>query len=116
MNSRLLEQLKSDGNDIDEYLERFEQDEETCEMLTAMFAQDTHFKEYLDSYSEKNYTECREHIHTIKGAAANVGLTKLSHKAIEIMNCFDSGELSKIDELNTEFSSIYNSTIRILTA
>lgn len=113
--SHLLEELKIAGNDIEEYLDRFEQDEETCEMLTSMFAQDTQFAEYLDSYEEKNYSECREHIHSIKGAAANVGLSLLSQKAQEIMRCIDSGEFDRLDSLTAELSDIYYSTIHILS-
>lgn len=112
--SPILEALKIAGNDIEEYLERFEQDEETCEMLTSMFAQDTQYNEYMDSYNEKNWPECREHIHNIKGAAANVGLSLLSHKAYEIMYCIDNGEFGKIDDLTVSLTEIYNQTMQIL--
>lgn len=112
--SPILEELKIAGNDIEEYLDRFEQDEETCEMLTSMYAQDTQFGEYIECYHEKKYPECREHIHNIKGAAANVGLSLLSQKAQEIMRCLDNGEYDRIDNLTEQLSDIYYSTMDIL--
>ena len=114
--SYILENLKIAGNDIEEYLDRFEQDEETCEMLASMFAQDTHFDCYQESYKARDYAGCREHIHSIKGASANVGLTLLSQKAGEIMRCIDSGNFDRLDSLNDELSDIYTSTIQILCA
>lgn len=112
--SPILEELKIAGNDIEEYLDRFEQDEETCEMLTSMYAQDTQYDEYIDSLKNKDYPACREHIHNIKGAAANVGLSLLSQKAVEIMSCLDSGDYDKIDSLTEQLSQIYHSTMEIL--
>lgn len=113
--SPILEELKIAGNDIEEYLDRFEQDEETCEMLTSMYAQDTQFDEYLKSLKNKDYPACREHIHNMKGSAANVGLTLLSQKALEIMRCLDSGEYEKLDELTKQLTEIYDSTIKIIS-
>lgn len=112
--SPILEELKVAGNDIEEYLERLEQDEETCEMLTSMFTQDTQFGEYIDSYHEKNYSDCYEHIHNLKGAAANVGLSLLAQKAYEIMHCIDKGEFENMDSLTEQLSDIYYQTMDIL--
>lgn len=115
MKSYMLEQLAAAGNDIEEYLDRFEGDEETCEMLTSMFTQDTQFTEYLESYEQKDYPECRKHIHNLKGTTANIGLTLLSRKAVDIMHAIDSGTFDTIPQLNEQFSELYYSTIKILT-
>lgn len=115
MKSHILEQLKLAGNNIDEYLDRFEGDEETCEMLVSMFTQDGSFKAYLDSYAEGNYSACREHAHSIKGAAANVGLSLLSSRAFDVMIAIDRGSFDSLPELNEAMSVIYYETIKILT-
>ncbi len=112
--SPMLERLEVAGNNISDYLNLFEQDEETCEMLTSMFLQDTEYAEYMDSYNIKDYAKCREHIHTIKGTAANIGLTLLSHVAAEIMHCIDNGEFDRVDSLTDTLSSTYDSTISLI--
>ena len=114
--SQMLEKLQKAGNDITEYLNRFDQDEETCEMLTSMFVSDTQYSQYMECLRAGNYAECREHIHNVKGTTANIGLTLLSRKAYEIMHCIDEGDFDRLDALNDELSELYNSTMEILKA
>lgn len=116
MKSQMLDQLRSEGNDIDEYLNRYEGDEETCELLTGLFANDDHTIGYFNSYSEHDYSKCRDDILAVKGASSNVGLSMLAAKAKEILIAIDSGSFDRLEKLNEEFRSLYDHEIDIITS
>lgn len=115
MNSTVLTRLKEAGNDIDSYLSRFDNDEETCEMLSLMYIDDTNCNSYLDAYEQQDFVACRGFIHNVKGAASNVGLSLLSKKALEIMHAIDNSDFVKLPVLNEELKEIYASTMAILS-
>lgn len=115
MNSEILIKLSEEGNNIDEYLNRYEGDEETCELLTGMFANDEHTVAYFNAYYEHDLSKCRDHMNSIKSSVSNIGLTLLASKAKEIMHAIDNGNFSIIDQLNDEYRMVYDREIEIIT-
>lgn len=106
----LLSRLKQQGNNIEEYLTRFEQDSETCEMLISLFFSEVTLDNYLDALDKKDYTKAYDEIHSIKGSAANVGLTLISNKAKEVMAKIETGDSAMILACSTELINIFAHT------
>lgn len=115
MKSTLLSDLIKAGNDLSEYLKRFEQDEDTCELLCSMFVNETDYAEYITSYEQDDLTGCMEHIRALKGSSYNVGLTMLYDKTLEIIHCINIGDRNRLATATSELKDIYEATVNILT-
>lgn len=115
MKSHILTALANEGNDLTAYLNRFEQDEETCELLACMFVNETDFSSYMNAYAQHDITTCIEQIRSLKGSAFNVGLTLLGKKALDILHMLENGDESHLDIYTGELADIYQRTIAILS-
>lgn len=115
MTSTMLTKLRALGNDIDEFLERFENDEESCELMSIMFVNDTSFKSYCECLSNSDYKGCLEYLHEFKSVSSNIGLTTLAQYADEIYELIRLGHAYELQELNKSFSELYRMTIGLIS-
>jgi len=70
--------------EIEEAAERLGMGEDFIKKLIVKFLESDMLEKAKKAFNECNVTEAKIAIHTIKGAAANVGLTGLSKLALDI--------------------------------
>lgn len=73
----LMQVLRDDGNDPDGFLKRFMGRMDFYEKYLRRFLEDTCFEKITVSLKEGNVEEAFTASHTLKGIAANLGLTRL---------------------------------------
>ena len=72
-----LEKLNLWGCDINGALERLVDDQDLYISCLIMFSEDAGFESLQQDIRTKNYAQAFEHAHTLKGVAANLGLTPI---------------------------------------
>lgn len=102
-----LEQLEAWGCDVHGAMDRMLNDEEFYLCCLNSIARDPNFAALKQSLEKKEAGIAFDYAHALKGVLANVGLTPMYHKAVEIVeplrqsDCDDLYDalLEKTDEL-----------------
>lgn len=86
--------------DIQGTIERLHMDENIIKNLIKMTLNGDMLDNLKNSFNNNNLEEAKHSIHTIKGTAANVGLTGLSNLALEIELKLKDNEYFDFELLN----------------
>lgn len=104
--SKLIDELRAMGCDMDGALNRFLQDEEFYEECYAQVLQDASFEHLKEALDQGNTEEAFHCAHTLKGVIANMGLTPLLDVVVELVEPLRAGKiegmLDKYEELMEE--------------
>lgn len=101
--SRLIDELKEWGCDVDVAMDRFIQDEDLYISCLEKFIDDASFGQLKICLEEKNYEETFNHAHTLKGVAANLGLDPLFAC---ISSMVEDLRVEKYDQLEKQLAEI----------
>ncbi|MEA4923535.1 MAG: Hpt domain-containing protein [Eubacteriaceae bacterium] len=92
-----MTKLKEWGCDVDGALERLVGDVAFYEECLQVFTEDDNFASLGKALEEKEYDSAFEYAHTIKGVAANLGLTPVFDKASDIVEPLRAKDYSDLD-------------------
>jgi len=83
--SALLDELRNKGCDVDGAMGRFLNKEDFYARCYKKFLKDPSFAGLGDALKANNIDDAFRYAHTIKGVVANMGLTPLFNRAVEIV-------------------------------
>jgi HPt (histidine-containing phosphotransfer) domain-containing protein len=111
--------MGEDAIDIQDVMERVQDDWELFLELLDIFVQDYSEKKALlnQAINEKNSEEIRDLIHSIKGATGNISARAMHQTCIRIERLADEKKLEQVPELLTlldqQFSDLQRHIIKI---
>lgn len=112
--AQLIEALKDYGADIEATLERFMEDTELYEDCLRSFAKDENFFLLAQALNDENYVQAFDAAHTLKGVAANLGLTPLLNATGKIVEALRAKNYRDLNAQYQEIVTQYEVFKRIL--
>ncbi|WP_312938577.1 Hpt domain-containing protein [Oscillibacter sp.] len=97
--SKLIDQLRAHGADMDGAMNRLMGDEELYAMCFGLFLKDAAFAALGAALDARDWTAAFEAAHCLKGVAGNLGLTRIYRLGSELVEPLRSGEPSAADLL-----------------
>ncbi|MEG0092162.1 MAG: Hpt domain-containing protein, partial [Oscillospiraceae bacterium] len=86
--SKLLENLREQGEDIQGAMERFLDDEELYEQCFESFLEDRAFEQLASSLKNQSYDEAFDYAHMLKGVSGNLGLTTMFEMLSQMVSLY----------------------------
>lgn len=115
MTEPMLIQLEEAGNYIPGLLKRFAGNEAICVKLVKKFPGDENYANYLEEIKVQNYRDAEQSVHTLKGVASNLGLTKVADVTQLIVDEIrGERDYEKIEGWNKELIQLYEETVDII--
>lgn len=115
MTEAMLIELEEAGNRIPELLKRFANNEAICAKLIKKFPGDENYKKYSEEIKVQDYKNAEQSVHTLKGVASNLGLTKVSDVTQLIVDEIrGERDYSKIEAWTEELDQYYEETVGII--
>lgn len=115
MTESMLVELEEAGNRISELLKRFAGNEAICAKLVKKFPGDPNYERYLEQIKVQNYKESEQSVHTLKGVASNLGLTKIADITQLIVDEIrGERDYEKIEGWTKELEQLYQETVGII--
>ena len=93
----LVEKVREYGADVDGAMERFLDDEDLYEKCLLTFVDDESFAGVKNALENKDYEQAFNCAHTLKGVAANLGLTPLYDAIVGIVEPLRAKDYSNLD-------------------
>lgn len=93
--SRLIEELKNLGCNMEETMERFMGNEELYFDCLEKALGDKSFAQLKETLEEKDVKASFEHAHNLKGLMANMGLAPIYDEVVEIMEPLRKGNYNE---------------------
>lgn len=116
MTEPMLVELEEKGNRIGELFKRFAGNEAICVKLVKKFPQDENYEKYLAEIKVQDYKNAEQSVHTLKGVASNLGLTKVADVTQLIVDEIrGEQEYGKIEGWTRELEQHYEETVGIIT-
>ena len=103
-----ITKLREIGVDIDAALERLGGVEDLYFMIVPKFLEDNNYDLFLNDIENSSYDEAVHHIHTLKGAAYNMGFHKIGDCSGKILEQLREEEYNGLDDLIDELSREYH--------
>ena len=103
-----ITKLREIGVDIDAALERLGGVEDLYFMIVPKFLEDNNYDLFLNDIENSAYDEAVHHIHTLKGAAYNMGFHKIGDCSSRILEQLREEEYNGLDDLIDELSREYH--------
>lgn len=117
MTEEMLVKLEAAGNRTQELLKRFANNEAICVRLVKKFPGDENYKHYLDEIRVQDFAKAEGSVHTLKGVASNLGLTKVSDLTQKIVDEIrGEKDMDKINGWTEELKVVYEETVEIINA
>lgn len=115
MTEKLLIQLEEAGNCVPELLHRFAGNETICVTLVKKFPKDANYANFMSQVKGGNYQEAEQSIHTLKGVASNLSLTKVASVSKNILDILRNNESkNNLNPLINDLQSVYEETVEII--
>lgn len=115
MTEPMLVELEELGNRIPELLKRFASNEAICVRLVKKFPKDENYGKYLEEIKVQNYKDAEQSVHTLKGVASNLGLTKIADVTQLIVDEIrGERDYEKIVGWTDELEQLYEETVGII--
>ena len=99
MENTFLEKLKMLGCDTDGAMDRFDNDVELFETCVDIFKEDENFVELKRFLESEDYENAFNAAHTLKGVAANLGLTAISKSVSDVVEKLRSRDYTNIQDM-----------------
>lgn len=93
----LTKDLEKWGCDVENALARMADDEEFYEDCLKMFVDDENFEKLGEAIETGDYKAAFDYAHTLKGVAANLGLTPIFDKTSEIVEPLRADDYSDLE-------------------
>lgn len=117
MTEEMLVKLEEAGNRTAELLKRFANNEAICVRLVKKFPGDENYKHYLEEIKVQDFSKAEGSVHTLKGVASNLGLTKVSDITQKIVDEIrGEKDMDKINGWTEELKAAYEETVNIINA
>lgn len=114
MKQEVKEALQNNGVDVAETLRRFMGKEEFYEKVLLKFKEDVTFERYQKAAGEKDWKEVFRALHTLKGVAANLGMTVLAEKTSAAVEKLRKNNLQGIEKEFKEMETAYKNVMCII--
>lgn len=109
-NREILDLLKEKGNDVDGALRRFVGNENMYVKFLKRFADDTSYPALKDAVEKVDLGNAFVAVHTLKGVAGNLGLTKVYEIATEMTDKLrvrsDENLAADFEKLSEEYKAV----------
>lgn len=117
MTEGMLIKLEEAGNRIPELLKRFAGNEAICVRLLKKFPGDENYNHYLSEIQAQDLNHAEGSVHTLKGVASNLGLTKISDLTQKIVDEIrGEKDMAKLNAWTEELKVVYQETVDIINA
>lgn len=103
--------LTDAGVDVDGILQRFMNNEALAERFLKKFPDDETFGKLEEAVETGDYEEAFKEVHTLKGVAGNLGLTRLFACASELTEKLRRNETDTVREDFKEMKAIYQELV-----
>lgn len=113
--SKMLEALDAWGCDVNGAMERMTDDEEFYAECLRDVANDPYFAVLKDALKSGNRSAAFTAAHTLKGVLANVGLTPMYQKVVEIVEPLRAGRPDDLTSAYNELMQMKEKLEAILT-
>lgn len=116
MTEQMLIKLEEDGNRIQELLKRFANNEAICVRLVKKFPGDENYEKYMAQIKIQDFQNAEQSVHTLKGVASNLGLTKVSDITQKIVDEIRGEKnMDKIEGWTKDLEEAYKKTVEIIS-
>lgn len=112
--AKILEQLTALGADVRGAMERFLDDEEMYVVCLHMFAEDKNFDRLGKALAEGDAKAGFEAAHTIKGVAANLGLTPIFNAACKLVEPLRAGNAEGLENDYKQLMALFSRFCELL--
>ncbi len=109
--SNKKEILTDAGVDVDGVLQRFMNNEALAERFLKKFPDDATFGKLEEAIDAGDYEEAFKEVHTLKGVAGNLGLTRLFACASDMTEKLRRNETDTARDDFKEMKAVYNALI-----
>lgn len=107
---KLYKELEEWGCDVQGAKERFDNDDALFRTCMELFLEDENFKKLNEEIKKNDFQEAFNAAHTIKGVAANLGLTPIYDAVSDVVQELRGGNLEAskalVPRLNTEMEKM----------
>lgn len=103
----LVEKVRTYGADVSGAMERFLDDEDLYEKCLLTFVDDESFAGLKEAIDNKDYEQAFNCAHTLKGVAANLGLTPLYDAIVGIVEPLRAKDYSDLDNQYAAVADAY---------
>ena len=103
--SRLLDELKNYGADVDGVMDRFMEDEELLEACLDEYLLEDEYSILKKCIDEHRYEDAFEVAHALKGVVGNLGLVPLFEATCIVVEALRAKDYSDIDNLFNKASA-----------
>lgn len=104
--STLIDRLRAAGADMDGAMDRMLDDAELYQTCFAMFVDDGAFPALDAALLRQDYTAAFEAAHTLKGVAANLGLTDMVNALGAVSDAIRHGPPASVSKLNQMYQAV----------
>lgn len=112
MNVDLLNNLESAGVDVKASLARFGGNEALYTRFLKKFLQDVNKDALKTALDTKNFKDAEIAAHTLKGVAANLGMTALSSACSEMVSELRAGKTDGLEPLLDKITEVYDNIVK----
>lgn len=113
MDAGQKELLKKEGFDVDGTMRRFLNNEALYLKCLKKFLDDPSYEELKNAYVEGNCNDAFKAAHTMKGFVSNLGIDKLYHLLIPMVDKLRVQDMN-IDEEMKQLETVYQETYKII--
>lgn len=110
MEKTVQEMLENNGFDVEGTMKRFLNNEALYKKCLKKFLDDTSYEQLKEAYESGNCNDAFKAAHTMKGAASNLGINKIYHLLIpmvEKLRVQDMGIDGEMNQLDGVYQEIY---------
>ncbi|MCI8407266.1 MAG: Hpt domain-containing protein [Oscillospiraceae bacterium] len=107
----LMTRLEGAGVDVKQSLARFGGNEALYTRFLNKFLQDLNKDALKDAINAKNFKDAEIAAHTLKGVAANLGMTALSTACSEMVSQIRAGQTDNLEPLLDKITSLYENVV-----
>jgi len=97
VNDQYRSQLEQNGADVQTTVKRFMGNEAMYERFLGKFLKDENYAKLIRELEQKNYEEAFKCAHTLKGVAANLGLTPIYTASSELTELLRDKKPEEVD-------------------
>lgn len=114
MNEEFKKALIENGYDFDGVMDRLAGSEELYEELLQQFLEEDNLTQVLDDYQNRDYEALFMKIHTLKGVAGNLGLTRVYEESSDLTEKLRAKDYTNLQFCVDALEKAYTDCIELL--
>lgn len=114
MNENVSKALAASGIDVEDAMDRMDNDEELFKSLALKYLQNTNFVALEAAMESKDYEAAYTAAHTLKGVSGNLSFSSLYKDAAAITEALKQGEINAAEAMLPDVKKAHQAVINCL--